>query len=91
VVGTSLTVGPANMVVTMVDKACPRLIVNNEKVGEEFGIRYDSAAPRDVFSPIGCDASFLSLASKLGWIDDLKAVYDKLAPESQKLLDSHGK
>jgi NAD-dependent SIR2 family protein deacetylase len=37
--GTSLTVSPANGIVTQVSGTCPRVIINNEKVGKFLGIR----------------------------------------------------
>jgi len=84
VVGTSLTVGPANSLVSMVSPTCPRLIVNNEKVGEFLGIKYGPAATRDVFSSIGCDETFAQLISELGWTEDMALFVDKMAPSSQE-------
>jgi len=88
VVGTSLTVGPANTLVTKVRKDCLRLIVNNEKVGEFLGIEYGSKSKRDIFSSVGCDESFALLLSKLGWVEDMRVFYDKLAPASQQTFNN---
>jgi len=86
VAGTSLTVSPANTLPTVVHKNTPRLIVNREPVGSELGIAYGAYAVRDIFSPQDCDAVFLYLANKLGWLEDLKVHLDILPPLSQQLI-----
>lgn len=87
VAGTSLVVSPANGVVQMVPKDCPRLVVNNEPVGEDLGIRYDEATTRDVF-PGGrpCDETFLELIKLLGWEDKVRQIKDRLPPGNQELV-----
>jgi len=89
VAGTSLTVTPANTIVHQVSPTTPRLIVNKEPVGRELGIKYGETATRDIFCSEECDVVFLSLIGKLGWIEDLKACKDKLAPKSQELLEKY--
>eukprot|EP01098_Paradermamoeba_levis_P008298 TRINITY_DN3446_c0_g1_i2.p1 TRINITY_DN3446_c0_g1~~TRINITY_DN3446_c0_g1_i2.p1 ORF type:complete len:302 (-),score=66.76 TRINITY_DN3446_c0_g1_i2:220-1125(-) len=87
VAGTSLTVGPANSLVTKVNSNTLRLIANREPVGNFLGIEYGSNTKRDVFSGGTCDQTFLELCKKLGWVEDLKKYADKMAPESRKLLE----
>eukprot|EP01129_Flabellula_baltica_P017467 TRINITY_DN9692_c0_g1_i1.p1 TRINITY_DN9692_c0_g1~~TRINITY_DN9692_c0_g1_i1.p1 ORF type:complete len:311 (+),score=65.05 TRINITY_DN9692_c0_g1_i1:22-954(+) len=71
--GTSLTVFPANSVVTKVRADCPRVIVNRERVGSELGVKYEglSHPMRDVFIQGDCDAGFLQLIEGLGWKEEL--------------------
>jgi len=87
VAGTSLTVGPANQLVLYVSPACPRLLVNKEKVGAELGIIFGAHSERDIFCSGNCDNVFLELIQKLGWVEDLRKYADKLAPASRALLD----
>jgi NAD-dependent SIR2 family protein deacetylase len=78
VAGTSLVVSPANSVVQMVSSTCPRVIVNNEPVGEDLGVRYGASSERDVFLPGACDDTFAELIRRLGWQERLDAVADRL-------------
>lgn len=80
VVGTSLTVSPANMLVNAVSDECFRVIVNREPVGEDLGIEYKNPT-RDVFLQGTCDEAILSLVAKLGWMDDLKLLCPHLLEE----------
>lgn len=87
VAGTSLVVSPANGVVQMVPKDCPRLIVNKEPVGMDLGVRYGKGATRDVFAgDRGCDEVFLELAKLLGWEEKVRAISEMLPPDNQVLL-----
>jgi len=86
IVGTSLTVGPANDIVCRVSESTPRLLVNRDPVGHFLGIKYGSDSTRDVFVGGAADEVFLTLAKKLGWVDDLKKYTDKMAPKSRELL-----
>ena len=93
VAGTSLVVSPANSLVYRANEQAVRLVVNNEPVGEELGIRYDrdgrdSRDRRDVFAQGECDDVFLELMGHLGWKDDLAGLYhvDALPPQSQQRL-----
>lgn len=72
VAGTSLQVAPANMLTAIC--ACPRVIVNNQAVGEHLGIDYSAkprAKTRDVFLEGECDVVFRALADAIGWKEDL--------------------
>mmetsp|Transcript_16012 Transcript_16012/g.27000 ORF Transcript_16012/g.27000 Transcript_16012/m.27000 type:complete len:125 (+) Transcript_16012:337-711(+) len=51
VAGTSLTVSPANYLVTKVAATVPRLVVNMEAVGELLGIRYADVVHTGTTSP----------------------------------------
>jgi len=86
IAGTSLTVSPANSVTYMVNSVTPRLIVNREPIGKELGVKYGENNTRDIFCSGDCDDVFLELIDKLGWLDDLIEVRDKMAPKSQVLL-----
>lgn len=85
VVGTSLTVAPANSLVYRVPPTAVRFIVNNEPVGERLGIQYGDDSRRDVFAQGYCDDVFLDLICHLDWLDDLAKLADEL-PESSKAL-----
>jgi len=89
VAGTSLTVAPANTVVYQVSPTTPRLIVNRDPVGCDLGIKYGEKATRDIYCDKECDDVFLSLMGKLGWIEDLKACKEKLAPKSRESLEKY--
>jgi NAD-dependent SIR2 family protein deacetylase len=67
VAGTSLVVSPANGLVRMCD--CPRVIINNQPVGEELGIQYGAPADalvRDVFLGGDCEDVCTQLLRGLG-------------------------
>ena len=85
VVGTSLTVAPANSLVYRVPPTSVRFIVNNEPVGERLGIQYGDDSRRDAFAQGYCDDVFLDLICHLDWLDDLAKLADEL-PESSKAL-----
>lgn len=86
VAGTSLVVSPANSVVQHVPRNCPRLIVNKERVCEDLGIVYGTAAERDIWSgDISCDEAFLELIKLLGWQEKLLKI-QHLLPEGNKEL-----
>jgi hypothetical protein len=68
------------------------VVVNQEPVGQDLGIRYDNhysenGNSRDFFSQGSCDGVFLELAAELGWLDDLYAKKDELPPTSAKILE----
>ena len=44
-------------------------MVNREPVGHELGVRYGEQSSRDVFGEGECDAFFLELAGRLGWLE----------------------
>jgi len=75
VAGTSLAVSPANSVAASCK--CPRVIINDEPVGQAIGIQYDEDAPsdvrrRDVFLRGACEDVFRALVDELGWQDELR-------------------
>jgi len=87
VAGTSLTVGPANQVPTMVQPNTPRLIVNKDAVGREFGISYDPKSPKnDVHYAGECDAGFMELVVELEWFDELEKYAEHMCEASQQLI-----
>lgn len=86
VMGSSLTVSPANFVVQAVRPDCVRVIINKEIVGENLGICYDSSSERDIFIEGSCDSSCMSLLCALDWMNNIDQVRCKLAPNSQKIL-----
>ncbi|GBG32048.1 NAD-dependent deacetylase sir2D [Hondaea fermentalgiana] len=65
VVGTSLTVSPANQIPCLAARDTPRIVVNMEPVGEDLGL--DFASKRDIFLGGACDDSFANLLRELGW------------------------
>lgn len=91
VAGTSLTVSPANQLVSKVSPGVPRLLINREVVGVDLGLRFDDdedmGPTKDAMLQMDCDAGFLSLAEQLGWVADLHAHKDKMCPASAELLD----
>lgn len=81
VAGTSLTVGPANLLPLRVAPGTPRLVVNRERVGEAMGFDYrdDAEGPGGGYAGDGfvggdSDAAFAAIAAELGWLDDLRAL-----------------
>lgn len=86
IAGTSLTVAPACNLVNDVSQGTPRILINENKVGEELGLDF-SENSRDVFLQGDCDAGFLSLILQLGWFEDLYSSRDKLCPASKALLE----
>lgn len=90
IAGTSLTVSPANQLVTRVPRSVPRLLINRDVVGEELGLDFTAsgaAAPRDSILQTDCDAGFLRLAVELGWVQDLYAHKDSMCDASARLLE----
>ncbi|KAL7520829.1 hypothetical protein ACHAWX_005532 [Stephanocyclus meneghinianus] len=79
VMGTSLMVGPVNMIPEMVRKDCPRVLFNRELVGtflRRNGPRTrskscDASAQRDIFHDGDCDNSIRALCALLGWENEL--------------------
>ena len=81
IMGTSLTVSPANSLVYRIPPTCLRLVVNNQRVGRMLGIDYTENSVRDVFAHGHSDEMCLDLIDKLGWLEDVASVLDDL-PES---------
>ena len=88
VVGTSLTVGPANSLVYLVPDNCLRVIVNNEPVGYGLGIDYSDTAKRDYFARGYSDEVLLELSIEMGWTEDIKGICNELPDETQDLIRS---
>jgi len=86
IMGTSLTVAPANSLVYRIPPTCLRMVMNNEKVGRRLGIDYSENSIRDCFAHGHSDVVCLDLAEKMGWLDDLEAVIDELPESSAQLL-----
>lgn len=90
IAGTSLTVSPANQLVTRVLDAVPRLLINRDVVGEELGLDFGgtgAGASRDSILQMDCDAGFLALAVELGWVGDLYAYKGAMCEASANLLE----
>lgn len=87
VAGTSLTVSPANQLVSVSDDTI-RVVVDVNPVGAELGIDYGPNPKRDFFAQGACDEVFLDLITELGWLDDLKAMKPLLPEASLVLIES---
>lgn len=70
VMGTSLTVQPFASLPNFCMENVPRVLINLEQVGS-LGSRAD-----DVLCLGECDAGVRKLASALGWLDELEALWD---------------
>jgi len=66
VIGTSLTVHPFASLALLAPEGCPRVLINQEKVGD-FGSRED-----DIILLGRCDDIIRDLAKELGWDEDLE-------------------
>mmetsp|Transcript_10632 Transcript_10632/g.17474 ORF Transcript_10632/g.17474 Transcript_10632/m.17474 type:complete len:311 (-) Transcript_10632:162-1094(-) len=86
VVGTSLTVSPANSLVYMVPADCPRVVVNTIPVGEDMGLNFTND-DRDYLFRGKCDQVFLDLAVQLGWEDELFRYFDDMSPQGQAMIE----
>ncbi|XP_011871958.1 PREDICTED: NAD-dependent protein deacetylase sirtuin-2 isoform X2 [Vollenhovia emeryi] len=95
IMGSSLVVQPFASIVDRVRASCPRLLINNEKVGMQdrlsrfLGLRqglvFDNKSThggRDVAWLGDCDTGCQLLADKLGWGDELQALMKR---EHEKL------
>jgi NAD-dependent deacetylase sirtuin 2 len=78
VMGTSLKVQPFGSIVNKVKDDCPRLLINNELVGDWIDYEEDPDSNyRDVVIKGFCDESCMKLAKELGWDNDLKNLIEK--------------
>ncbi|XP_022902594.1 NAD-dependent protein deacetylase sirtuin-2 [Onthophagus taurus] len=95
ILGSSLAVQPFASLVDRVSKECPRLLINREKAGQRSGLmaimgvggglEFDSSKnTRDVCWLGDCDDGCLLLAEKLGWKEELLALYDQELSENDK-------
>ena len=87
IAGTSLMVDPVCDFIKRVALDVPRLVINNESVGEHLGLKYSDKHSKDSLLLGGCDNGFLHLASELGWIDDLYAYKYLMCENSAKLIE----
>lgn len=86
IIGTSLTVAPANAVVQQVPQECLRLILNDQPVGEDLGICYRGESTRDIWAgPCSCDEAALGIMKRLGWEEKVRRIRHRL-PESSRVL-----
>lgn len=86
ILGTSLSVAPANSIVWRTPKSCMRVLINREPVGLHLGFDHESN-DRDFFAAGNCENVALELMEKLGWLNDLKSLLDqKEFPESSSKL-----
>ena len=95
IVGTSLTVSPANSIAMRVAPTCPRVIFNAEPVGHGLGINYDddydtkriSSKGRDTFFSGSADDSAAMVIKELDWKDYFINKYGSLmSDDSLKVL-----
>ncbi|KAL6421435.1 hypothetical protein ACFW04_013892 [Cataglyphis niger] len=87
IMGSSLVVQPFASLIDRVRTTCPRLLINNEKVGmpdrlSRFlglrqGLMFDTQGGRDVAWLGDCDTGCQLLADKLGWKDELRTLIQK--------------
>ncbi|KAI0162299.1 DHS-like NAD/FAD-binding domain-containing protein [Xylariaceae sp. FL1272] len=84
VMGTSLSVGPFNMLPRMAREGVPRLLLNMDRVGD-FGTRAD-----DVLCLGDCDAGIRKLADELGWRDELETMWVDLVGEKEAMRQRSG-
>ena len=72
IIGTSLKVGPSNMIPHWVPKNCPRLLINREKTDGSFEWKEDqdrsstTTPSRDAFLKSDADVGSLLIAEALG-------------------------
>jgi len=86
IMGTSLTVAPANSLVYRIPPTALRMVMNNEPVGRRLGIDYSEDSLRDVWAHGYTDETCLNLAEKMGWLDDLAGILEELPDSSAELL-----
>ena len=74
----ALMVGPVNMLPELVNKTCPRVLLNRELVGTFLSNNGPKTRrksyerkQRDIFHPGDCDESIRTLCAILGWESDL--------------------
>src|ERR1700733_10156348 len=73
VIGTSLTVHPFASLAGMVQKSCPRVLINIERVGN-FGHKAS-----DVVLLGKCDEIVRDLCAELGWGEELEKAWAETA------------
>ena len=78
--GTSLKVEPFASLTSLVDRDCPRLLINQEAVGYDLLYDRKSINYRDVFMKDNCDDACLKLAKLL----DLEIELEKVGLEKNE-------
>lgn len=84
VMGTSLTVQPFASLPGYCSEGIPRLLVNSDRVGG-LGSRAD-----DVLLLGDCDEGVRKLASAVGWLEELEALFETHHPKQPSLAQSKG-
>ena len=79
VIGTSLTVHPFASLINMVEKQCPRVLINLDKVGDI------GSGKNDLVLLGKCDDIVRDLAKELGWETEL----DKEWAKTAESLETH--
>jgi len=74
VMGTSLSVQPFASLPQLCEDETPRLLINQEKVGDLGG------RPDDVLLLEACDSGVRKLAEACGWLEELEALWATTAP-----------
>ncbi|KAL2825760.1 DHS-like NAD/FAD-binding domain-containing protein [Aspergillus cavernicola] len=85
VMGTSLKVAPVSGVPRKVGMGVPRILVNNDVVGD-FGARGDD----DVCLIGGCDEGVREIVRKLGWGEELEEVWREAVERKERVLEEEG-
>ena len=81
VIGTSLLVMPVAGIPQWVDRTCPRLLLNRERVGDFGHVQQASEKDgggfftRDIMAQGDCDDGVQKLCQLIGWKDDLDGAY----------------
>jgi NAD-dependent histone deacetylase SIR2 len=84
VMGTSLKVAPVSELPRKVGASVPRVLINNERVGD-FGSRES-----DVLLLGGCDEGVREIARRLGWEDELEALHREAVEVKEKITREEG-
>ncbi|KAL3442273.1 DHS-like NAD/FAD-binding domain-containing protein [Aspergillus insuetus] len=79
VIGTSLKVAPVSELPRKVGASVPRVLINNERVGD-FGAR-DS----DVLLLGGCDEGVREIARRLGWEEELETLHREAIERKERI------
>ncbi|CAD7697655.1 unnamed protein product [Ostreobium quekettii] len=82
ILGTSLVVHPFASLVDEVGSEVPRLLINNEIVGESVGLDFGAENYRDAKILGSCDDGVFQLAELLGWKEELDALIEEGAKEA---------
>ena len=72
IIGTSLKVHPFANLTTLVEKECPRILINRDPVGNDFLYDDPQRNYRDVFLPGECDEICLKISNLLKLENKLK-------------------